>query len=85
MRAAEAELHTFTNPDCEKLFAALQAERHIALAVSGGSDSMALLRLADQWSNKTVKVSVLTVDHGLRPEAAAEAAKVAEWFAHTLR
>ncbi len=91
VQAAEAEHHTYTKQDCEKLFAALRGERHIALAVSGGSDSMALLRLADQWSNKTVKISVLTVDHGLRPEAAAEAARVAEWCAglglehHTLR
>ena len=81
MRAAEAELHNFTKQDCEKLFAALQDERHIAVAVSGGSDSMALLRLAEQWSDHRIKISVLTVDHGLRPEAAAEAGKVAEWCA----
>ncbi len=91
MRAAEAELHSFTKQDCEKLFAALQGERHIAVAVSGGSDSMALLRLAEQWSHHHVKFSVLTVDHGLRPEAAAEAVQVAEWCSlldlehHTLR
>ena len=91
MRAAEAELHSFTKQDCEKLFAALRIERHIAVAVSGGSDSMALLRLAEQWSHHLVKISVLTVDHGLRSEAAAEAVKVAEWCAllglehHTLR
>ena len=91
MRAAEAELRTFSNQDCEKLFAALHGERHIALAVSGGSDSMALLRLADQWSQKSLKISVLTVDHGLRPEAVGEARQVAEWCAalalahHTLR
>jgi tRNA(Ile)-lysidine synthase len=91
VRAAEAEPHTFTKQDCEKLFAALRDERHIAVAVSGGSDSMALLRLAGQWSRHLIKISVLTVDHGLRPEAAAEAMKVAEWCAlldlehHTLR
>ncbi|HUQ38438.1 MAG TPA: tRNA lysidine(34) synthetase TilS [Aestuariivirga sp.] len=91
MRAAEAELHPFTKQDCEKLFAALRDECHIAVAVSGGSDSMALLRLAEQWSQHRIKISVLTVDHGLRPEAAAEAIKVAEWCAllglehHTLR
>lgn len=91
MRAAEAELHTFTKQDCERLFAALRDERHIAVAVSGGSDSMALLRLAEQWSRHRIKISVLTVDHGLRPEAAAEAVKVAEWCSllglehHTLR
>jgi tRNA(Ile)-lysidine synthase len=91
VRAAEAELHSFTKQDCEKLFAALQGERHFAVAVSGGSDSMALLRLAEQWSRHQIKISVLTVDHGLRPEAATEAVKVSEWCAplnfehHTLR
>lgn len=79
MRAAEAEQRTYSKQDCEEFFAALGGEGHIALAVSGGSDSMALLRLALQWSNPSAKISVLTVDHGLRPEAAAEAAKVAEW------
>ena len=81
VRAAEAELRGFTKQDCEKLFAALRDERHIALAVSGGSDSMALLRLAELWAKNSVKLSVLTVDHGLRPEAAAEAQQVAEWCA----
>jgi tRNA(Ile)-lysidine synthase len=91
VRAAEAELHAFTNQDCEKLFAALRGEQHIALAVSGGSDSMALLRLAVQWAKGSPKISVLTVDHGLRPEAAVEASKVAAWCDslaldhHTLR
>jgi len=91
VRAAEAEVRSFTKQDCEKLFAALRGERHIAVAVSGGSDSMALLRLAEQWSHHRIKISVLTVDHGLRPEAAAEAVRVAEWCAlldlehHTLR
>jgi tRNA(Ile)-lysidine synthase len=91
VRAAEAELRGVTKQDCEKLFAALRGEQHIALAVSGGSDSMALLRLAAQWAKDSVKVSVLTVDHGLRPEAAAEASKVAAWCDslaldhHTLR
>ncbi len=79
VRAAEAELRGFTKQDCEKLFAALRGEHHIALAISGGSDSMALLRLVVQWAKEPLKISVLTVDHGLRLEAAAEAAKVAAW------
>lgn len=45
----------------------------IGLAVSGGSDSMGMLALAKQ-ENLTCRVA--TVDHGLRPGAAAEAAHV---------
>jgi tRNA(Ile)-lysidine synthase len=82
VRAAEAEQRTYSKQDCEEFFAALRGENPIALAVSGGSDSMALLRLALQWSNPSAKISVLTVDHGLRREGAAEAAKVAEWCSH---
>ncbi len=50
----------------------------IGLAVSGGSDSLGLLHHAQAWAracNRTLFVA--TVDHGLRPEAAAEAASVA--------
>ena len=54
----------------------------MALAVSGGSDSMALMRLAAGWAKQnhpSLRLSVLTVDHGLRAEAAQEAGKVALW------
>lgn len=46
----------------------------IGVAVSGGSDSLALLHAAVAWG---VGVEAVTVDHALRPEAAAEAAQVA--------
>ena len=46
----------------------------IGLAVSGGGDSMAMLHLAVAAG---VPVRVVTVDHGLRAEAAAEAVEVA--------
>ncbi|WP_093148215.1 tRNA lysidine(34) synthetase TilS [Thalassobaculum litoreum] len=55
-------------------------DRHgpVALAVSGGPDSTALLYFADRWSRLRQRpLLVLTVDHGLRPEATAEAAEVA--------
>jgi tRNA(Ile)-lysidine synthase len=54
----------------------------VALAVSGGSDSTALMRLAKAWADAQhpdLRLTVLTVDHGLRPEAAEEARLVGEW------
>ncbi len=54
----------------------------VCLAVSGGSDSISLLDLASGWSRQSGRnLLVLTVDHGLRPEAAGET----EWVAETAR
>lgn len=47
----------------------------ICVAVSGGSDSIALMYLLADWAQRPVHV--LSVDHRLRPEAADEAAQVA--------
>ena len=53
----------------------------IAVAVSGGSDSLALCLLADRWARpRGGTVFGLTVDHGLRPESGAEAAQVRHWL-----
>jgi len=51
------------------------ADRRIGLAVSGGPDSLALLLLAA--AARPGRVEAATVDHGLRPESASEAAMVA--------
>lgn len=48
----------------------------LGVAVSGGGDSLALLYLLRDHGGPAL--SVATVDHGVRPEAAAEAAGVAE-------
>jgi tRNA(Ile)-lysidine synthase len=50
----------------------------LGLAVSGGSDSLSLLVLAVEWARDRGRgVVAATVDHGLRPEALAEAEGVA--------
>lgn len=49
----------------------------IALGVSGGSDSAAMLFLASNWAKAAKRnLIVLTVDHRLRPESAQEASSV---------
>lgn len=57
------------------LFDGIDPDGIVIVAVSGGSDSLALLLLAHAWA-QTIDVTLhaVTVDHGLRPEAAAEAA-----------
>jgi len=58
--------------------------RHVALAVSGGSDSIGLMRLVADWASSQSdppRLSVLTVDHGLRDASAGEARQVAAWAA----
>lgn len=64
----------------------------IAVAVSGGPDSMALLLLLQEWATtQDGTVVALTVNHGLRSESAEEARWVAEQCAargithHTLK
>ncbi|MHA1597976.1 MAG: tRNA lysidine(34) synthetase TilS [Alphaproteobacteria bacterium] len=63
-------------------FAPFECRPHLAVAVSGGPDSMALTLLADAWARRRGgRITALTVDHGLRPESAAEAARVGGWLA----
>lgn len=59
-----------------------EPEPLLACGVSGGADSMALLLLAVRWAApRKGRVLALTVDHRLRPEAAAEARMVARFAA----
>lgn len=71
--------------DTEARFASAMARllpdpppRQLGLSVSGGSDSTALLHLAANWAeSRDIALFALTVDHGLREEAALEAEEVA--------
>lgn len=54
---------------------------HFAVALSGGSDSSALLLLLQSWCTKNpgAKITALTLDHQLRPESRTEAESVSTW------
>ncbi len=60
---------------------ALPAKARVAVAVSGGADSMALALLLARWARSTgAVVHALTVDHRLRDAAAEEAGQVERWM-----
>src|SRR5437773_11391314 len=61
------------------LFAQWKAAPALVLAVSGGPDSLALMWLAARWRralSRGPRLIAVTVDHGLRSEAAVEAREV---------
>lgn len=66
--------------EADAALAALARFGHVVLAVSGGPDSMALMALVAEWLPRSEepkpKVSVATVDHGLRAESRREAEMV---------
>lgn len=65
-----------------RLIEALGPTSRLAVACSGGADSLALTLLAAEWARETGRELVaLTVDHGLRAESAAEAEATQAWLA----
>lgn len=73
-------------PEAARLLSDLAGHEAVVLAVSGGPDSLALMWLAARWRRarrRGPELVAVTVDHGLRPEAAREAREVkrlaAEW------
>jgi tRNA(Ile)-lysidine synthase len=74
-----AETAPVSAAELTSLFSGLEHLPALLLAVSGGPDSTALMLLAARW-RQSLKVKpaliAVTVDHGLRAEAAREAAAV---------
>lgn len=69
MRLSTADFERLMQP-----FEPFEKNPLLAVAVSGGRDSLALALLADAWARaRQGRALALIVDHGLRPESAAEA------------
>lgn len=75
-------MELFAREDLASRFAPLERARGVLLAVSGGPDLVALMRLVQMWTRQAavdLSLTVATVDHGLRPELRQEAEQVALW------
>ena len=58
-----------------------EARPRVAVAVSGGADSLCLTVLANRWAERRRgDITALTVDHGLRPEAGEETGRLGLWL-----
>jgi tRNA(Ile)-lysidine synthase len=77
--ADPSESEPLTAADAAVLFRPFASEDALIVAVSGGPDSVALLALLAEWAGQgRPRLLAVTVDHGLRPEAAQEALMVGE-------
>ncbi|MGX1785988.1 tRNA lysidine(34) synthetase TilS [Bosea sp. NPDC055332] len=77
--AATPEAEPLTAAEAAVLFRSLASEDALIVAVSGGPDSVALLAMLAEWAGQGRPLLLaVTVDHGLRAEAAQEALMVGE-------
>lgn len=77
--APAADTPPVSAAEARALFKPFAREKVIALAISGGPDSLAMLWLAARWRGARKSgpnLLAFTLDHGLRPEAAREARDV---------
>ena len=62
-----------TNQDFEAKMRELRVNSDIAVAVSGGPDSLALMYLSNRYAlNNNINLTVLSIDHGIRAESSKE-------------
>jgi len=76
---ADDDQSPITVQQAKDLFARWKTASALVLAVPGGPDSLALMWLAARWRralSRGPRLIAVTVDHGLRPEAAREAREV---------
>ena len=77
---ADGNARTLSADDVAELFFCFKSFKHILLGVSGGPDSVAMMVLAREWKKargpSRPKISVATVDHGLRQGSQDEAQSV---------
>jgi tRNA(Ile)-lysidine synthase len=69
-----------THDEASQIFSHFSPSSHMLLAVSGGADSVAMIKLAHEAGG--FKLSAATVNHGLRAEALSEAQHVTTLAAH---
>lgn len=75
MSAKQDATTPFSATEFAQALARLHPSESLAVAFSGGPDSLALLVLAARWAKKSKRrrLVALTVDHRLRPESSREA------------
>jgi tRNA(Ile)-lysidine synthase len=70
-----------TDNEFHTLMVGFTPPQALAVAVSGGADSMALTWLASRWAQaNAMPFYAITVDHKLRPDSTAEAHHVHAWL-----
>ncbi|MCK5574812.1 MAG: tRNA lysidine(34) synthetase TilS [Sphingomonadales bacterium] len=81
MPTSGPSFEALSSVEFDQLMKPFDVSSSIAVAVSGGADSLALVRLLAEWAGpRNISITALTVDHGLRVEAADEALQVGRWL-----